>query len=172
MVSTTPVLRRQQFHTAPAMSETKQRCNHSGWYSRCEALYIATVTHSELHTPRAQWVCCDAENSARVAIVKRFRSQNEALDKCSFFFKPTNFSSSLNVCLLIMKALFWIYCSLTLLQCFKLVGQTWRALFKLFAQKTRTQKRLKRTFTLLQQWKTCANFKVKSPFSNSEQTKY
>ena len=45
-----------------------------------------TVTHSELHTPWAQWVCCDAENSAIVAYVKRFRSQDEAFDKCSFFF--------------------------------------------------------------------------------------
>ena len=73
------------FHTAPAMSKTKQRCNHFGGYSKCQALCVATITHSHLHTPQVQWVCCDAENSAIVAIVKRFGSQDEALDKCAFF---------------------------------------------------------------------------------------
>ena len=35
------------------------------------ALCEDTVTHSELQTTRAQWVCLDAENSAIVAVVKR-----------------------------------------------------------------------------------------------------
>ena len=34
------------------------------------ALCKATVTHSEWHTTRAQWVCSEAENNAIVAIVK------------------------------------------------------------------------------------------------------
>ena len=36
-----------------------------------KALCKATVTHSQSHTTRAQWVCSDAENGAIVAIVKR-----------------------------------------------------------------------------------------------------
>ena len=36
------------------------------------ALCKATVTHSESHMMRAQWVCFDAENSAIVATVKGF----------------------------------------------------------------------------------------------------
>ena len=49
---------------------TKQRIRHlADIFKTC--CVKAAVTHSELHTTRAQWVCSEAENSAIVFIVKR-----------------------------------------------------------------------------------------------------
>ena len=60
--------RRQQVHVAYISHvTTKQRLIHFGGYIQ-NVLCNATVTHSESHTTRAQWVCSE-ENSVKQVIV-------------------------------------------------------------------------------------------------------
>ena len=65
---------------------TKQRCKYIIWVDIQHAPCKATVTHSQLHMTRAQWVCSEAENSAmQLPLWSTSGSpRDEALKKCSY----------------------------------------------------------------------------------------